>query len=97
MRVTHTCSYLQQLVMVFSLLVVNIRVIYLKHMFVENTIHLCIDRNIQPKCYCWYCQLKHQQLKLDYVCTSLHSPLSFRIDVRLEDSFYSYGYRLVVT
>ena len=36
-------------------------------------------------------------LKLDYVCTSLHSPLSFRIDVRLEDSFYSYGYRLVVT
>ena len=36
-------------------------------------------------------------LKLYYVCTSLHSPLSFRIDVRLEDSFYSYGYRLVVT
>ena len=37
--------------MVYSLLVVNIRVIYLKHMwysFVENTIHLCIDRNIQP-------------------------------------------------
>ena len=32
----------------------------------ENTNHLCIDRNIQPKCYCWYCQLK-----LDYVCTSL--------------------------
>ena len=44
------------------------------------------------KCYCWYCQLK-----LDYVCTSLHSPLSFRIDVRWEDSFYSYGYRLVAT
>ena len=37
--------------MVYSLLVVNIRVIYLKHMwysFVENIIHLCIDRNIQP-------------------------------------------------
>ena len=66
MRVTHTGSYLQQLVMVYSLLIVNIRDIYLKHMFVENTIHLCIDRNIQPKCYCWYCQLK-----LDYVCTSL--------------------------
>ena len=48
MRVTHTGSYLQQLVMVYSLLVVNIRVIYLKHMFAENTIHLCIDRNIQP-------------------------------------------------
>ena len=36
-------------------------------------------------------------LKLDYICTSLHSPLSFKIDVRLEDSFYSYGYRLVAT
>ena len=80
--------------MVYSLLLfVNIRVILSKTyvvLFVENTIHLCIEYS--TKCYCWYCQLK-----LDYVCTSLNSPLSFRIDVSLEDSFYSYGYRLVAT
>ena len=59
-------------------------------MFVENTsVH---RQEYSTKCCCWYCHLK-----LDYVCTSLHSPLSFRIDVRLEDSFYSYGYRLVAT
>ena len=56
----------------------------------KGYLHLCIDRNIQPN-------ITAGQLKLDYVCTSLHSPLSFRIDVRLEDSFYSYGYRLVAT
>ena len=54
-------------------------------------IHLCIDRNIQVS------EIYIYNLKLDYIYILLHSPLSFRIDVRLEDSFYSYGYRLVIT
>ena len=66
MRVTHAGIYLQKLVMVYSLLVVNIRVIYLKHMSVENTsVH---RQEYSTKYYCWHCQLK-----LDYVCTSLHT------------------------
>ena len=66
--------------MVYSLLLfVNIRAILAKHQYVE-VIHLCIDRNIQPN-------VTAGKLKLDYVCTSLHSPLSFKIDNRLEDSF----------
>ena len=72
--------------MVYSLvlLFVNIRVIWSKTcvvLFVENIIHLCIDRNIQPKYYCCYCQLKHQQLKLDYACTSLQSDRLFILAV----------------
>ena len=82
--------------MVYSLLLfVNIRVILSKTYVVlvcgkyNTSVH---RQEYSTKCYCWYCQLK-----LDYVCTSLHSPLSFRIDVRLEDNFYSHGCRLVAT
>ena len=62
-----------------------------------QVIHLCIDRNIQPNVTAGICNYNVNNLKLDYICTSLHFPLSFRIDVRLEDRFYSYGYRLVTT
>ena len=48
--------------MVYSLLVfVNIRVIYLKHYFgkYNTSVH---RQEYSTKYYCWYCQLKRQQL-----------------------------------
>ena len=70
----------------------------LAHIINYSTKHLCTGRYIQPNVTAGIAIIISTiNLKLDYVCTSLHSPLSFRIDVRLEDSFYSYGYRLVAT
>ena len=66
-------------------------------MFVENTSVHRQEYSTKMLLLVLLIKMSTINLKLDYIYTSLHSPLSFRIDVRLEDSFYSYGYRLVVT
>ena len=71
MRVTHAGIYLQKLVMVYSLLVVNIRVIYLKHMSVENTSVHRQEIFIQILLLVLSIKTSTINLKLDYVCASL--------------------------
>ena len=43
-----------------------------------QVIHLCIDRNIQPNVTAGICNYNVNNLKLDYICTSLHSPPFFQ-------------------